>query len=44
LVLLAPLTQADNMNLEEGVTNKGKVKLGEPKLDEDAKEKSSTGG
>jgi multidrug efflux pump subunit AcrA (membrane-fusion protein) len=44
LVLLAPLTQADNMNLEEGVTNKGKVKLGEPKLDEDAKEKSRTGG
>ncbi len=43
LVHLSPLTQAESLNLEEGVTNKGKVELGDPKLDEDV-DKEDAGG
>ncbi|MDP7010396.1 MAG: HlyD family efflux transporter periplasmic adaptor subunit [Verrucomicrobiota bacterium] len=43
LVHLSPLTQAESLNLEEGVTNKGKVKLGDPKLEED-EDKEDAGG
>ena len=43
LIHLSPLTQAESLNLEEGVTNKGKVKLGDPKLEED-EDKEDAGG
>ena len=43
LIHLSPLTQAESLNLEEGVTNKGKVELGDPKLDEDV-DKEAAGG
>ena len=46
LIHLSPLTQAESLNLEEGVTNKGKVKLGNPKLEEDEEDddKEDAGG
>ena len=40
LVHLSPLTQADSLNLEEGVTNKGTVPLGDSKLKDDDKKKT----